>query len=128
MKTQTPRGLNFFLDAIDGSYCTYTYANKTGDDPKIYPQDVGGKHDCGTLKVTNVTSLPYVRYESHYPVNYMIRRCNEFMKLALQGVTVVAASGDSGVTAGWRQMHGPRFRYHFTHLSILPIYYFGWDY
>ena len=91
---------NSFLDAIDGSYCTYTYANETGDDPNVDPQDPGGKHDCGTLKPTNVISLSYGWYESHYPVNYMIRQCNEFMKLALQGVTVLAASGDSGPTDG----------------------------
>lgn len=55
-----------------------------------------------------MTSLSYNRYESHYPVNYMIRRCNEFMKLALQGLTVVAASGDLGVTAAGKCM-GPGF-------------------
>jgi tripeptidyl-peptidase I len=106
--TKKPGIFNSFLDAIDGSYCTYTYGNETGDDPDIDPQDPGGKHDCGTLKPTNVISLSYGWYENHYPLNYMIRQCNEFMKLALQGVTVVAASGDAGVT-GNGQCLGPGF-------------------
>jgi tripeptidyl-peptidase-1 len=93
-----PGIFNNFLDAIDGSYCTYTYENETGDNPAIDPVYPAGKHDCGTLSPTNVISLSYGLAESHYPMNYQIRQCNEFMKLALQGVTVVAASGDSGVT------------------------------
>jgi len=31
------------------------------------------------------------------PVNYQRRQCNEIMKLGMQGITVVASSGDSGV-------------------------------
>lgn len=41
-----------------------------------------------------------------FPVNYQRRQCNEFMKLGLQGVSVVVASGDSGV-AGLDGCMGP---------------------
>lgn len=37
--------------------------------------------------------------EFDLPVNYQERQCLEFMKLGLQGVTIVFASGDSGVAA-----------------------------
>jgi hypothetical protein len=35
--------------------------------------------------------------ESDLPAVYQQRQCNEFMKLGMQGVSVVLASGDSGV-------------------------------
>jgi len=88
---------NTFLDAIDGSYCTYSYGNETGDDPNIDPVYPAAQHQCGVYTPTNVISLSYGLTEIDYPFNYQIRQCNEFMKLALQGVTIVVASGDTGV-------------------------------
>lgn len=46
---------------------------------------------------TNVISISYGGQESDLPGAYQQRQCNEFMKLGLQGVSVVLASGDSGV-------------------------------
>lgn len=47
-------------------------------------------------------SISYGAGEQDWPDYYMKRQCNEWMKLALQGVTIVMSSGDSGVggTAG----------------------------
>lgn len=52
--------LNTFLDAIDGSYCTYSAYGETGDasiDP-VYPDPIllgyEGKLQCGVYKPTNV--------------------------------------------------------------------------
>jgi tripeptidyl-peptidase-1 len=52
--------LNTFLDAIDGSYCTYSAFGETGDasiDP-VYPDPLitgyQGKRQCGVYKPTNV--------------------------------------------------------------------------
>jgi tripeptidyl-peptidase-1 len=46
---------------------------------------------------TNVISISYGGGEESWPDYYMKRQCNEWMKLALQGTTIVMSAGDSGV-------------------------------
>jgi tripeptidyl-peptidase I len=98
---------NTFLDAIDGSYCTYSAFGETGDctepaclDP-VYPDPNPGGYtgqlQCGVYKPTNVISISYGADEPGLPDFYMKRQCNEWMKLALQGTTIVMSSGDAGV-------------------------------
>ena len=95
--------LNNFLDAIDGSYCTYSAFGETGNSPldPPYPDPAPGgykgKLQCGVYKPTNVISISYGGQEADLPVSYQKRQCNEFMKLGLQGVSIVAFSGDFGV-------------------------------
>lgn len=82
---------NQFLDAVDGTYCT----KDGGDDPKV-----DGKiphQPCGEFKPANVISFSYGMSENDWPTAYQKRQCNEFMKLGLQGTSVVFASGDGGV-------------------------------
>ena len=96
-----------FLDAIDGSYCTYSAFGETGDctapecfDPAYPDPNPGGykgQLQCGVYKPTNVISISYGAGEYGWPDYYMKRQCNEWMKLALQGTTIVMSSGDSGV-------------------------------
>ncbi|CZR60665.1 related to Tripeptidyl-peptidase sed1 [Phialocephala subalpina] len=98
---------NTFLDAIDGSYCTYSAFGETGDctveeclDPAYPDPNPGGykgQLQCGVYKPTNVISISYGGDEAFWPDFYMKRQCNEWMKLALQGTTIVMSSGDSGV-------------------------------
>jgi tripeptidyl-peptidase-1 len=95
--------LNNFLDAIDGSYCTFSADGITGndaDDPS-YPDPAAGGYkgqlQCGVYKPTNVISISYGGDESETPVNYQKRQCSEYMKLGLQGISIIVASGDSGV-------------------------------
>ncbi|WPG97627.1 Hypothetical protein R9X50_00040700 [Acrodontium crateriforme] len=95
---------NTFLDALDGSYCTYSAYGETGNDPQLdptypdlHPGGYRGKLMCGTYKPTNVISISYGEQESWLPVAYQVRQCNEFLKLGMQGVTIVVASGDDGV-------------------------------
>lgn len=59
-----------------------------------------GKLQCGKYKPTNVISISYAIGEDQVPVNYFRRQCNEYMKLGMQGVSVIVASGDSGVSNG----------------------------
>lgn len=47
---------------------------------------------------TNVISISYAEDELALPLSYQRRQCGERMKLGLQGVTVVVASGDLGVS------------------------------
>ncbi|KAI0399066.1 peptidase S8/S53 domain-containing protein [Xylaria palmicola] len=97
-----PATNNNFLDAIDGSYCTF----EGGDDPDwdaIYPHDASspnaytGEPMCGTYEPTNVISVSYGRNEGDRPRSYTSRECMEYMKLGLMGVTLLFSSGDTGV-------------------------------
>ncbi|KAH8880604.1 alkaline serine protease [Thozetella sp. PMI_491] len=98
---------NTFLDAIDGSYCTFSAFGETGDcteeacrDPSYPDPHFGGytgQLQCGVYKPTNVISISYLGTESGLPDFYFKRQCAEWMKLGLQGVTVVESSGDDGI-------------------------------
>ncbi|EFX06237.1 alkaline serine protease [Grosmannia clavigera kw1407] len=98
---------NTFLDAIDGSYCTYSAFNETGDctDPAckdpVYPNPNSGgykgKLQCGVYTPTNVISISYGNSEGYWPDYYIKRQCNEWLKLGLQGTTVLMSSNDDGV-------------------------------
>ncbi|KAG9890573.1 aorsin, partial [Aureobasidium melanogenum] len=96
---------NTFFDAIDGSYCTYSAYGETGDDPVLdpkYPNTAAsngykGSLQCGVYKPTNVISISYGEQEQDLPAYYQERQCNELLKLGLQGVSVIVASGDTGV-------------------------------
>jgi tripeptidyl-peptidase I len=54
---------------------------------------------CGVYKPTNVISLSYGGQEVDVPISYQKRQCLEYMKLGLQGVSFLFASGDSGVSS-----------------------------
>ncbi|KAL7945381.1 peptidase S8/S53 domain-containing protein [Trichoderma barbatum] len=86
---------NTFLDALDKSS-----RDLPGVDP-TYPDMHEGGYDqpemCGVYTPTNVISISYGEDSLSLPMNYQRRQCNEWMKLGLQGVTVIAASGDGGV-------------------------------
>lgn len=97
---------NTFLDALDGSYCSYSAYGETGDDPAIdpkYPDRAAGgykgQRQCGVYKPTNVISASYGQSEADLPAAYTRRQCDEFMKLGLQGVSILFASGDYGVAS-----------------------------
>ncbi|CEJ86893.1 hypothetical protein VHEMI04238 [[Torrubiella] hemipterigena] len=94
-KSQSQDLFDHFLDAIDGSFCD-------GDDTSIDGSSSG--RACGTFKPSNVFSFSYGVEEGTWPLKYTQRQCNEFMKLGLQGSTIVFASGDGGVAGG----HGGR--------------------
>ena len=90
---------NNFLDAIDGSYCTF----EGGDDPNkdaSYPDPSGGyqgPQNCGGFAATKVISVSYGYNELDLSARYQIRQCAEYAKLGLAGTTLLYASGDHGV-------------------------------
>ncbi|KAH9949701.1 peptidase S8/S53 domain-containing protein [Amylocystis lapponica] len=101
---QTGDGLHYasynnFLDALDGSYCTY----EGGDDPAhdaVFPDPQGGyqgPESCGTAPLSHVISTSYTYDEEAFTPAYMQRQCNEYAKLGLMGVTFLFSSGDFGV-------------------------------
>lgn len=88
--------LNTFLDSIDGSYCSEI---SPLDPPYPNPQPGGykGPLQCGVYNKPTVLSVSYGEAEADLPIAYQRRQCSEFMKLGMQGMSVVVASGDSGV-------------------------------
>ncbi|KIW07721.1 uncharacterized protein PV09_01652 [Verruconis gallopava] len=100
---------NNFLDAIDGSYCTF----EGGDDPSadaIYPDPPDGyigPANCGGFKPTKVISTSFGYNEADLTEKYVRRQCAEYMKLALQGITVLYSSGDYGVAGNLGQCIDP---------------------
>lgn len=93
---------NNFLDAIDGTYCTY----EGGDDPTqdgIYPDTNNtsgayrGPANCGGYAATKVISTSYSADEHDLTPRYAQRQCAEYAKLGLMGVSVLYSSGDYGV-------------------------------
>ena len=94
---------NTILDALDASYCNYQGGNATDIDPQ-YPDpnfpNAGaytGPLQCGGAPVSSVFSVSYGQNEHRLPIFYQQRQCREWMKLGLQGVSILFASGDSGV-------------------------------
>ncbi|WQF82909.1 Putative peptidase S53, activation domain, Sedolisin domain, peptidase S8/S53 domain superfamily [Colletotrichum destructivum] len=90
---------NNFLDAIDGSYCTFQGGGSK--DPNIDGQY--GPKVCGSAPLVNVISTSYGFNEADLGRKYVERQCAEYMKLGLQGVTVLYSSGDSGVAGNGQQ-------------------------
>lgn len=71
------------LAAVDGTYCDDDL-RKDG-------------FQCGGTNLGSVLSISYAYPETLSTYKVQQRACNEFMKLALQGHTIVVASGDFGV-------------------------------
>ncbi|KAF4552344.1 Pro-kumamolisin activation domain-containing protein 3 [Elsinoe fawcettii] len=101
---------NNFLDAIDGSYCSY----EGGDDPTqdgVYPDPAvngyKGPENCGGFAATKVISTSYGYNEADLTPFYEQRQCNEYAKLGLMGVTVLYSSGDYGVAGNGGQCLNP---------------------
>lgn len=91
---------NIFLDALDESYCTYLGGDWPYIDPAYPDPNEGGYTgplQCGGAPNSSVYSFSYNQIEAALPVAYQTRQCNEWMKIALQGSSVLFASGDSGV-------------------------------
>jgi len=91
---------NNLLFAIDGSYCQTVGADNVALDPPYPDPQPGGfnlPRQCGGVKRANVISFSYGGQEFDLSMNYQIRQCNEFMKLGMEGVSLLFSSGDSGV-------------------------------
>ena len=108
-----PQGASFndFLDAIDGSYCTFEGGDDTTQDAKYPDYRFGGYQgpkNCGGFSATKVISSSYAYNEADLTAKYEVRQCTEYMKLGLAGTTVLYASGDYGVGGNQNKCIEPR--------------------
>ncbi|KAF5868249.1 putative subtilisin-like protein [Botrytis fragariae] len=99
---------NNFLEAIDASYCTAEGGdskdpNVDGQYPDTKPGGFPGELQCGRYQSTKVISTSYSANEADLGAKYEMRQCNEYMKLGLQGVSVLYSSGDFGVAGNGGQ-------------------------
>ncbi|KAI6709657.1 hypothetical protein PZA11_006697 [Diplocarpon coronariae] len=99
---------NNFLDAIDGSYCTFEGGDSQdpaidGQYPSNQPGGFQGSETCGSFQSTNVISTSYGSNEADLSAKYETRQCMEYMKLGLQGVSILYSSGDFGVAGNGGQ-------------------------
>lgn len=73
---------NTFLDAIDGSYCSYKAygaSDRSPLDPKYpnpAPDGYKGQLQCGVYQPTNVISISYGEGEADLPAKYFKRQCD----------------------------------------------------
>ncbi|KDQ15077.1 hypothetical protein BOTBODRAFT_32062 [Botryobasidium botryosum FD-172 SS1] len=90
---------NNFLNGIDASYCGHNDPTQDGiyPDPSNAPGSFKGSETCGIAKPAHVISTSYGYNEADLTPAYEQRQCAEYMKLGMQGVTVVYSSGDYGV-------------------------------
>lgn len=84
--------LGNFLDALDASFCSFQGGDTPGVDA-AYPEELR----CGSTTPINVISESYGIDEADLSPRYVERQCAEYMKLALQGISMVFSSGDAGV-------------------------------
>jgi tripeptidyl-peptidase-1 len=103
---------NNFLDALDGSYCTFEGGdskdpNVDGQYPDTQAGGFNGPKSCGTTLTTNVVSTSYGSNEADLSAKYEQRQCMEYMKLALRGVSILYSSGDFGVAGNGGQCINP---------------------
>ncbi|KAK4450906.1 peptidase S8/S53 domain-containing protein, partial [Podospora aff. communis PSN243] len=92
--------LNTMLAAYDEYYCNKLDPSIDPQYPNTIAEGEGYQHfDCGSHTPPKVISISYAWAEADFPEEYLRRQCNEYLKLGLQGVTVVASTGDEG-TAG----------------------------
>ncbi|KAF2674224.1 subtilisin-like protein [Microthyrium microscopicum] len=101
---------NNFLDALDSSYCKF----EGGDDPTqdaVYPTPLEGyigPAQCGGFAASKVISTSYGYNEADLTPAYADRQCAEYLKLALQGVTILYSSGDFGVAGNMGRCIDPK--------------------
>ncbi|KIK61113.1 hypothetical protein GYMLUDRAFT_43210 [Collybiopsis luxurians FD-317 M1] len=93
-------GFDNWLDAVDGSFCTF----EGGDDPTqdgIYPDPLPGgfkgPESCGIIAPPFVVSTSYGEEEVTISAFSATRQCTEYGKLGLMGTTILYSSGDRGV-------------------------------
>jgi tripeptidyl-peptidase-1 len=103
---------NTFLDAIDGSYCTFRGGDDPSQDPQ-YPDTSGlagayaGPNQCGVFKPASVISTSYGYNEADLTPAYEQRQCAEYAKLGMRGSTILYSSGDYGVAGNGGQCIDP---------------------
>jgi tripeptidyl-peptidase-1 len=92
-----PGTINNLLAALDQSYCGSLDSQIDPIFPEVTYTGSYNESDCGNHKPTNVISISYANDEVAYPPTCERRACLKFLKLGLQGISVIVSTGDFGV-------------------------------
>jgi len=88
--------LNNLLASFDSHYCGALDSELDSIYPNPEFPDGYNASDCGAYVAPKVISISYAYDEADFPKQYLRRQCQEYLKLGLMGVTVLAATGDFG--------------------------------
>ncbi|PKS12421.1 hypothetical protein jhhlp_000627 [Lomentospora prolificans] len=88
--------INSMLAAFDETYCTALDPEFDPIFPSTEPGGYNSTSDCGTHTPPKVIGIAYGWNEAEFSDTYVKRQCLEFLKLGLQGITVVTGSADRG--------------------------------
>ena len=92
---------NTFLDALDGSYCTFEGGDDPTQDPPYpdtnFTNGYKGPLECGGAAASKVISTSYSYNEADLTPFYEQRQCTEYAKLGMMGTSFLYSSGDNGV-------------------------------
>jgi len=89
-----------WLDAVDGSFCTFEGGDNSTQDgiyPDTEPGGFKGPESCGIVAPPFVVSVSYGQDEASVTPTYANRQCIEYAKLGMLGTSVLYSSGDDGV-------------------------------
>ncbi|KZP06107.1 subtilisin-like protein [Athelia psychrophila] len=84
-------GFDDWLDAVDGSFCTFDGGDDTESSIPI------SQLTCGVVDPPYVVSVSWGSSEFGLTSKYMTRQCTEYAKLGLMGSSILYSSGDNGV-------------------------------
>jgi tripeptidyl-peptidase-1 len=93
-------GFDNWLDAVDGSFCTFEGGDVPSQDgiyPDPLPGGFKGPESCGIIAPPHTVSVSYLQDEASATTAYAVRQCTEYAKLGMMGTTVFHSSGDNGV-------------------------------
>ncbi|KAJ7659862.1 subtilisin-like protein [Mycena rosella] len=93
-------GFDNWLDAVDGSFCTFEGGddpNQDGIYPDPFPGGFKGPESCGIIPPPHTMSISYAQDEQTITAASANRQCTEYGKLGLMGTSIFYSSGDNGV-------------------------------
>ncbi|KAF8817102.1 subtilisin-like protein [Phlegmacium glaucopus] len=96
-------GFDNWLDAVDGSFCTFEGGDNPTQDgiyPDTQPGGFKGPESCGIVAPPFVVSVSYGQDEATVTAAFANRQCTEYAKLGMLGTSVLYSSGDDGVAGG----------------------------
>ncbi|KAF7976406.1 hypothetical protein HWV62_6805 [Athelia sp. TMB] len=87
-------GFDDWLDAVDGSFCTFEGGDEASEGDSTLPKS---KQTCGVVSPPYVVSTSWGGPEVELTGKYMARQCTEYAKLGMMGSSILYSSGDNGV-------------------------------
>ncbi|KAF7976404.1 hypothetical protein HWV62_6801 [Athelia sp. TMB] len=89
-------GFDDWLDAVDGSFCTFDGGDEENEGDSSLPVNA---QTCGVVSPPYVVSVSWGGPEAELTGKYVERQCTEYAKLGMMGSSILYSTGDNGVGA-----------------------------